>query len=95
MQGSTQPCAFCNNHQLKEQHFLSWVHKNPVFNKRYLIKDSLLTEQGHSYRIEVAVDVDAEGICNTPYYYARSETILNECSRSSPPPIQTMRWNCC
>ena len=81
LQGSTQPCAFCNNHQLKEQHFLSWVHKNPVFNKRYLIKDSLLTEQGHSYRIEVAVDVDAEVICNTPYYYARSETILNECMR--------------
>ena len=43
LQGSAQPCAFCNNHQLKEGQFLSWVHKNPVFNKRYLIKDSLLT----------------------------------------------------
>lgn len=81
LQGSARPCAFCNNQQLKEGQFLSWVHKNPVFNKRYLVKDSLLTDQGHSYRIEVAVDVDAEVVCNTPYYYARSETILNECMR--------------
>ncbi len=81
LQGSAHPCAFCNNQQLKEGQFLSWVHKNPVFNKRYLVKDSLLTDQGHSYRIEVAVDVDAEVVCNTPYYYARSETILNECMR--------------
>ena len=81
LQGSAQPCAFCNNHQLKEGQFLSWVHKNPVFNKRYLIKDSLLTDGDRSYRIEVAVDVDAEVLCNTPYYYARSETILNECMR--------------
>lgn len=81
LQGSARPCAFCNNQQLKVGQFLSWVHKNPVFNKRYLVKDSLLTDQGHSYRIEVAVDVDAEVVCNTPYYYARSETILNECMR--------------
>ena len=81
LQGSARPCAFCNNQQLKEGQFLSWVHKNPVFNKRYLVKDSLLTDQGRSYRIEVAVDVDAEVVCNTPYYYARSETILNECMR--------------
>lgn len=81
LQGSAHPCAFCNNQQLKEGQFLSWVHKNPVFNKRYLVKDSLLTDQGRSYRIEVAVDVDAEVVCNTPYYYARSETILNECMR--------------
>lgn len=81
LQGSARPCAFCNNQQLKVGQFLSWVHKNPVFNKRYLVKDSLLTDQGRSYRIEVAVDVDAEVVCNTPYYYARSETILNECMR--------------
>ena len=81
LQGSAHPCAFCNNQQLKEGQFLSWVHKNPVFNKRYLVKDSLLTDQGRSYRIEVAVDVDAEVVSRTPYYYARSETILNECMR--------------
>lgn len=81
LQGSGEPCAFCNNQHLREGQFLSWIHKNPVFNKRYLIKDSLICDQGKKYRMEIAVDVDAEVVCNTPYYYARSETILNECMR--------------
>lgn len=81
LQGTDRPCAFCNDNQLKAGQFLSWIHKNPVFNKRYLIKDSLLEDNGQKYRIEIAVDVDAEVLCKTPYYYARSETILNECMR--------------
>lgn len=81
LQGTDRPCAFCNDNQLKAGQFLSWIHKNPVFNKRYLIKDSLLEDNGRKYRIEIAVDVDAEVLCKTPYYYARSETILNECMR--------------
>ena len=81
LQGADRPCAFCNDSRLQAGHFHSWIHKNPVFNKRYLIKDSLLEEEGRKYRIEIAVDMDAEALRNTPYYYVRSETILNECMR--------------
>lgn len=79
LQGSSAPCAFCTNQALEKEKFLSWTHKNPVLNKRYLIKDSLILRDGKQYRIEIAIDVDSEVVCNTPYYYARSETILNEC----------------
>lgn len=81
LQGVDRPCAFCNNRQLQEGRFLSWIHKNPVFDKRFLIKDTLINRKGRKCRVEIAVDVDSEVQCNTTYYYARSETILNECMR--------------
>ena len=79
LQGFDKPCFFCNNNSLKEDEFLSWTHKNPILNKRFLIKDSMMSIEGKKYRIEVAIDIDSEVACGTPYYYARSETVLNEC----------------
>lgn len=89
LQGSDSPCVFCTNRSLEEGRFLSWTHKNPVLNKRYLIKDTLVHSGEKQYRIEIAIDVDSEVVCKTPYYYARSETILNECLQrvfSTPDP---------
>ncbi len=79
LQGSPVPCSFCTNEQLKMGEFVSWIHKNPILNKRFLVKDSLIQDGGRNYRIEIAIDADSEIACKTPYYYARSETILNEC----------------
>ena len=79
LQGGEMPCAFCTNRDLKPGKFVSWVHKNPVLAKRYLIKDSLISYQGKLCRIEIAIDVDEEIASSATYYYARSETILNEC----------------
>ena len=79
LQGADSPCAFCTNSQLREGEFISWTHQNPVLNKRVLLKDSLIHADGRSYRMEIAIDADSEASCLTPYYYTRSEAILNEC----------------
>lgn len=79
LQGRASPCPFCTNQALEEGKFISWTHKNPVLNKRYLIKDTMQIIRGRRCRIEIAIDIDSEVVCNTPYYYARSETILNDC----------------
>ena len=79
LQGHTGPCDFCTNRSLRPGKFLSWTHLNPILGKRYLIKDSVVWADGRRYRIEMAIDIDSEVVCKTPYYYARSETILNEC----------------
>ena len=50
-----------------------------MLNQRFLIKDSLVEMGGRRYRVEIAINLDSETTCGTPYYYARSETILNEC----------------
>lgn len=79
LQNFQSPCFFCTNQRLQPGKFVSWTHKNPVFNKRFLIKDTIIRSQGRDYRIEIAIDADSETVCQTPYYYSRSETILNEC----------------
>lgn len=79
LQGRSEPCEFCTNSVLEQGKFISWTHENPVLGKRYLIKDSLIECTGRPCRLEIAIDVDAEIVCNSPYYYARSESILNEC----------------
>ena len=79
LQGCEQPCSFCTNSSLELGKFISWTHKNPVMNKRFLIKDSVFAYNDRLYRIEIAIDIDSEVVCQTPYYYARSESILNEC----------------
>lgn len=79
LQGTNSPCNFCTNCRLKNGEFLTWTHMNPVLNKRVLLKDTLVEEGGKKYRIELAIDADSENSCKSPYFYARSETILNEC----------------
>ncbi len=79
LQGASSPCKFCTNSQLKEREFVSWTYKNPVMNKRVLLKDSMIHKDGRNYRIELAIDADSEASRQSTYYYARSETILNEC----------------
>lgn len=79
LQGRTSPCAFCTNACLQQGQFFSWVLKNPVLNKRFLIKDTVLLWNGRQYRVEIAVDMDAHMTMDTPYFYAQSESILNEC----------------
>ncbi len=60
LQGRNSPCSFCTNSALKEEKFLSWTHKNPVLNKRYLIKDTMQMTEGRRCRIEIAIDIDSE-----------------------------------
>ena len=79
LQGAASPCEFCTNSQLKEGEFVTWTHKNPVLNKRVMLKDSMIHKNGRNYRIELAINADSEAVCQSTYYYVRSETILNEC----------------
>lgn len=79
LQGMDAPCAFCTNCRLKEGEFVSWTHKNPVLNKRVLLKDSLINVDGKNYRIELAIDADSENTSRSTYYHSRQETILNGC----------------
>ena len=80
LQGREDPCPFCNNGELEQGKFFSWIHKNPVLGKRYLIKDTALTVGQRLCRLELAIDVDGAG-GTVPCCYTRSEALLNECLR--------------
>ena len=79
LHGCDEPCSFCTNSVLEKGRVTSWVHSNPVLGKRFLIKNSLVDCGSKSCRLELAIDIDSEVVCDVPYCYARSESILNEC----------------
>lgn len=57
LQGIESPCSFCTNGQLCRERFLEWEHLNPIAEKRYRIKDKLISWNGKDVRMEIAEDI--------------------------------------
>ena len=57
LQGREEPCAFCTNSILKKDHFYIWDQHNEHCGRHFLLKDKLITYQGHPLRLEVALDI--------------------------------------
>ena len=57
LQGCNSPCTMCNNGQLAEGNFIEWQHYNPKVDKYFLLKDTLVEEEGRRYRVEIAIDI--------------------------------------
>lgn len=83
LHGQEKPCSFCNNKDLKYKKYIAWTYKNPVLNKRLLVKNSLINENGNKYRIEIAIDADGEDEIQPSLYYTRSEKMLIDCLQQS------------
>lgn len=60
LQHSAAPCALCNNDKLKCHHFIEWRFLNPLFNNFFLIKNTLLEQDGRRLRLEIAIDIGKE-----------------------------------
>lgn len=56
------PCGMCNNQKLSVGNFIEWYYYNPVIDKYYMLKDTLLedSETGRKYRMEIALDMSLE-----------------------------------
>lgn len=57
LQNQESPCAFCTNHQIKEQDFFNWTHYNQMLGRCFSIKDRLIHFNGKKLRLELAVDM--------------------------------------
>lgn len=76
----------CNNKQLCEGEFIEWRHYNLLLDKDFAIKDTLVTDGGRRYRVELAIDADAVGHdheCEDASRYENIEAISNEALRSA------------
>lgn len=56
LQSNRSPCAMCNNAELKEGTFREWQYYNPILNKHYVLKNTMIVEDGRRYRMEIAID---------------------------------------
>ena len=84
LQHCSAPCAVCNNKQLREGEFIEWRHYNLLLDRDFAIKDTLVTDGGRRYRIEIAIDADAAGHdheCEEASRYENIEAMSNEALR--------------
>lgn len=56
LQKSQRPCTMCTNERLYPGKFVKWSYYNPFIGKYLLLHDTMLIEDGHRYRMEVAID---------------------------------------
>ena len=84
LQHCSAPCAVCNNHQLCEGEFIEWRHYNLLLDRDFAIKDTVVTDGGRRYRVEIAIDADAAGHdheCEEASRYENIEAMSNEALR--------------
>jgi diguanylate cyclase (GGDEF)-like protein len=86
LQGSSSPCAICNNRKLKSGYFEEWKYYNPIHKKTFALKDTLIEDKktGKYYRIELAIDITVqEEQKEILKEYMDTEAMINEGLRIS------------
>ena len=58
LQQCSSPCAMCTNKRLKPDEFYEWSRFNPMVNRSFLLKDTMVIDDGRRIRIEIAIDLD-------------------------------------
>lgn len=60
LQNSSSPCKICNNEDLSVGQFKEWRYFNPILNKHFILKDTIIEDEGRRCRAELALDVTFE-----------------------------------
>ncbi len=82
LQNCSVPCAMCNSGELTEGIFKEWNYYNPVLDKNLAIKDMIFREDGKSYRLEIATDLNAQIMrANIVYDGENLDAVTNEALR--------------
>lgn len=92
LQGLTKPCYFCNTDELAEGKFIEWTHRNPVLQKPFLLKDTLITWEGRTFRMEIGVDMGRGYFAENGLI--RYEALVNDClieTHSTTDPDESIR----
>lgn len=84
LQRNAMPCAFCTNRELRPACFKEWRYYNPVIGKHFLLRDSMLEEDGRRLRIELAMDISAQEMRERAFLkYHDFEKIVNTALRTA------------
>ncbi len=82
LQKCSAPCAVCNNHKLVEGQFEEWQRFVPTLDKHFMLKDTLVEENGRRIRMEIAIDMsDRENQRKELGKYENLEALVNNCIR--------------
>jgi diguanylate cyclase (GGDEF)-like protein len=77
-QHSAIPCYMCTNDRLESGNFVEWKYANPVTQKIFLLKDTMIEDEGRKCRLEIAIDITNEENANEISSYNDYPSIINE-----------------
>ncbi len=84
LQKCSSPCAICSNKQLKVGQFHEWRYYNGLLGKTFLLKDTLIEENGRRYRLEISIDIGETDIQKkTIKEFSSNEAMVNDAIRLS------------
>ncbi|MBQ4529597.1 MAG: EAL domain-containing protein [Lachnospiraceae bacterium] len=83
LQGKEEPCSFCTNHLLYQHQFYKWEKTNPLFDRKYILKDKLIFWNGKPSRLEIATDITHhENVSEETKEKLRIEKTIVKCIRA-------------
>lgn len=80
-QGEEQPCTFCTNHKLKSGEFVEWTYENTFLKKKFILKDTMIEEDGKKYRMELAIDAESD-LNRMTHFDAHIDLQISECLKN-------------
>ena len=94
LQNSSLPCTICNNDELQEGQFKEWRYFNPLLNKYFKIKDTVVEDNGRRYRIEIALNISSqEHQKNVVRRYEKLEkSLMRDCVLPLEHLLRINRW---
>ena len=79
LQQCSSPCAMCTNNRLKPDEFYEWSRFNPLVNRSFLLKDTMVIDDGRRIRIEIAIDLDIREMAKKTFsQFTDNEALINE-----------------
>ena len=95
LQNCSAPCTICNNDNLRPGTFLKWSYYHTGLQKFLYLIDTMIEEEGHRYRLEIAIDISEPKQANADSHYLSLEMLINEGLRvalQQPTPDATLNF---
>lgn len=94
LQQCSSPSAMCTNKRLKPDEFYEWSRFNPMVNRSFLLKDTMVIDDGRRIRIEIAIDLDIQEMTKKTFsQFTDTEALINEglrCALAEETPEQSI-----
>lgn len=78
------PCTTCTNAKLEPNKFYEWKYHNPILNKTFALKETILLQDGKRYRLIISIDITVQEKQQLIIKeFSNSEAMINDALRLS------------
>ncbi len=93
--GCTSLCSICTNDKLKAGQFHEWRYYDGLLGKTFLIKDTMIVQDGKRYKLEISIDIgETDKQKKVIKEFTSNETMVNDALRlalAEPTPEKSIK----